>query len=338
MKTILPKKTRRIVACYLAALIILYVVIYVVPKVTDLFETTQVLENGTLIISCDAEGYLVKDESINVASKNGTIKYKIDEGTVIKKDTDVLDYKNVDPEDADKTPRAKYEGVMENLRGYKGIDTSTRSPISGVLSFTMDGNEAYFTIKNLKKITKDGVEGLSYGTTELKRDDARKGEPIFKVSSAHKWYVICWISEEDAKAFEKGTAVTLQLPEGEVNARVESVKEENGERRVIIYSNGYYKAFAQTRKADVTIVKSNNTGLICDNECIIEVDGVQGVYVVDKNGDYTFKPVNVTVTDGKQSVLSEKTFTNENYELVETVIVHDEVLRNPQKALEKEEQ
>lgn len=88
----------------------------------------------------------------------------------------------------------------------------------------------------------------------------------------------------------------------------------------------------------MTIVKSNNTGLICDNECIIEVDGVQGVYVVDKNGDYTFKPVNVTVTDGKQSVLSEKTFTNENYELVETVIVHDEVLRNPQKALEKEEQ
>ena len=220
MKTILPKKTRRIVACYLAALIILYVVIYVVPKVTDLFETTQVLENGTLIISCDAEGYLVKDESINVASKNGTIKYKIDEGTVIKKDTDVLDYKNVDPEDADKTPRAKYEGVMENLRGYKGIDSSTRSPISGVLSFTMDGNEAYFTIKNLKKITKDGVEGLSYGTTELKRDDARKGEPIFKVSSAHKWYVICWISEEDAKAFEKGTAVTLQLPEGEVNAPI----------------------------------------------------------------------------------------------------------------------
>ena len=87
----------------------------------------------------------------------------------------------------------------------------------------------------------------------------------------------------------------------------------------------------------MTIVKSNNTGLICDNECIIEVDGVEGVYVVDKNGDYKFKPINVLVTDGKQSVLSEKTFTNDKYELVETVIVHDEVLRNPQKALEKEE-
>ena len=336
MKTILPKKTRRIVACYLAALIILYVVIYVVPMVTDLFETTQVLENGTLIISCEAEGYLVKDETINVSVKQGSMTYKVEEGTVIKKGTDVIDFK-VDDEEEDKGVRVKYDSVLTSLTGYKGIEEGTISPISGVLSFTMDGNENYFTTKNLKNITRDGVDARSYGTTELKRTNARKGEPLYKVSSAHKWYVVCWIPKEDAEAFEEGTAVTLQLPEGDVNARIKSVKEEGGDCRVVIYSNGYYKAFAETRKADVTIVKSNNTGLICDNECIIEVDGVQGVYVVDKNGDYEFKPVNVTVTDGKQSVLSEKTFTNENYELVETVIVHDEVLRNPQKALEKEE-
>ncbi len=336
MKTIIPKKTRRIIAVYLAALIILYIVIYVVPKVTDLFETTQVLENGTLIISCEAEGYLVKDETINIAGKTGAITYNVKEGTVIKKGTDVVDIAE-DP-DGDKDPRAKYNGDMERLDGYEGITQGGDAPISGVLSFTIDGNEPYFSTKNLKKITRDGVNDQSFGTTMLKRSNARKGEPVFKVSSDDRWYVVCWLNKDDASAFEKGTAVKIEFPEGDVNAKIQSVKEEAGDYKVVIYTNDYYQAFAETRKSDINIVKSNNTGLICDNECIIEVDGIQGVYIVDKNGDYKFKPINVTVTDGKQSVLSEKTFTNDKYELVETVIVHDEVLRNPQKALEKEGQ
>ena len=324
------------IAVYLAALIILYVVIYVVPKVTDLFETTQVLENGTLIISCEAEGYIVKDETINLATKTGSMTYTIEEGTVIKKGTDIVDFDKDATKDEEASPRSKYTDVLTKLRGYSGVYVSTFSKISGVLSFTTDGNEAYFSTGNLDKITKDGAGALTYSTTELKREKAVRGEPIFKVTSDDHWYIVCWLSKKDAKTYEEGSDVKLELPDGNVSATVHSIKKEGGEYKVVFHTNEYYKSLAETRQAALNIVKSNNTGLIVDNECIIEVDGVQGVYVVDKNGDYSFKPINVTVTDGKQSVLSEKTFTNDKYELVETVIVHDEVLRNPQKALEKE--
>ncbi len=37
------------------------------------------------------------------------------------------------------------------------------------------------------------------------------------------------------------------------------------------------------------VISSNNTGLIVDNECITEEDGVKGVYVVTKNNEYIFK-------------------------------------------------
>lgn len=336
MKTKIPKKTRRIVACYLAALIILYVVIYVVPKVTNLFETTQVLENGTLIISCEAEGYFVKDETINLADETGKIKYKVEEGTVIKKGTKITEIKSEDDDDEDKDIHGKYEDALQRLDGYSGVKESSKSQISGILNFSMDGNEKYFAIDNLDKITQEGVEGLDYGTIELDRDKVIEGEPTFKVSSDDNWYLVCWLSKGDAKGYEEGTEVKLELPDGDVAATVDSVTKEGGQFKVVFYSNGYYKTFAETRRTDVTIVKSNNTGLIVDNECIIEVDGVKGVYVVDKDGDYSFKPVNITASDDNQSVLSEKTFTNDKYELVETVIVHDEVLRDPQKALEME--
>ena len=338
MKTKIPKKTRRIVACYLAALIILYVVIYVVPKVTDLFETTQVLENGTLVISCDAEGYVVKNETISLADKTGEIEYKIVPGTIIKKGTTVVSFKSKDTEEEDKSIHGKYESLLEGLGDYSGVKSGEKSPISGILSLNMDGNEKYFAVNNLKNITHDGVKGLDYGTVDLERGKVIKGEPIFKISDDDNWYVVCWLGKKDAKGYEEGTQVELQLPDGNVSATVESVKKEGREFKVVFYANTYYKTFSETRKSDMTIVKSNNTGLIIDNECIIEVDGVKGVYVIDKDGDYSFKPVNVTATDGKQSVLSEKTFTNDKYELVETVIVHDEVLRNPERALEQEKE
>ena len=336
MKTKISKRTKRIAVIYLAILILLYVVIYVIPKVTDLFETTQVLENGTLVISCDTEGYFVKDETINVAKKTGKIKYLVNEGTAIKNGTVIAKYEEESDEDEDIS--GKYAKLLENLEGYHGLKKGMKAKISGVLSFSMDGNEKYFAIKNLDKITKEGVDGLSYGITDLKRDYVVKGEPVFKVSSDDNWYIICWLDKKNSKIFEEGVEVDIELPDGKVPAVVHSVQKDknSGDYKVVLFSNAYYKTFASTRKATMTIVKSNNTGLIIDNECIIEVDGVTGVYVVDKNGDYHFKPVNITATDGKQSVLSEKTFTNDKFELVETVVVHDEVLRDPEMALKKE--
>lgn len=335
MRTKISKKTKRIALLYLAILVILYLVIYIIPKVTDLFETTQVLENGTLVISCETEGYLVKDETINLAEKTGKIKYKVVEGTAVKKGIDITEYEKESEENKDM--HGKYSRLLEELKGYDGLKESMRSEVSGILSFSMDGNEKYFSIGNLDKITQEGVDGRSYGETDLERDNVIKGEPIFKVSSDDNWYVVCWLSKEETKNYKKGVEVNLQMPDGDVAAVVESVKKEGEAYKTVFYSNGYYKTFADTRKTDMTIVKSNNTGLIVDNECIIEVDGVKGVYVIDKNGDYHFKPVNITASDDKQSVVSEKTFTNDKYELVETVIVHDEVLRDPQEALEKED-
>ncbi|MDO4869965.1 MAG: HlyD family efflux transporter periplasmic adaptor subunit [Bacillota bacterium] len=339
MKTKIPKKTRRIVLCYLAILVILYVIIYVVPKVTGMFETTQTLENGTLIISCEAEGYLVKDETINLADKTGILKYKVVEGTVIKKGTTITAYDSEAEESSEEVNiHSKYDSLLKNLGDYDGVKSGMKSPISGVLDFSMDGNENYFSMDNLKNITKEGVDERSYDIEELEREKVIQGEPIFKVSNDDNWYVVCWLKKSNAKGYEEGMEVDLQLPEGTVDATVYSVEKEGDLYKTVFYTNGYYKAFAHTRKADMTIVKSNNTGLIVDNECIIEVDGVKGVYVVDKDGDYKFKPINITASDKKQSVISEKTFTNDKYELVETVIVHDEVLRDPQKALELEKE
>ena len=107
MRIRITKKTRRILLLYLAVLVALYIVVFQMPKVSDKFETTQVLENGTLEVSCSAEGYIIKDEAVCVASKTGVIHYNMEDGTVVKKGTKI---ESIDDTETDKEKEHKVHG------------------------------------------------------------------------------------------------------------------------------------------------------------------------------------------------------------------------------------
>lgn len=55
MKTKLSKKTKKAICIYLAVLLLLYIVVQLLPKVTDVFETTQILRPGTLKLSYETD-------------------------------------------------------------------------------------------------------------------------------------------------------------------------------------------------------------------------------------------------------------------------------------------
>ena len=85
MKIKLSKKTKKAISVYIAALLILYIVVEVLPKVTDIFETTQVLEPGTLKVSYETKGYFIKDEYIGIAPESGKVQYLVGKGNFCRK-------------------------------------------------------------------------------------------------------------------------------------------------------------------------------------------------------------------------------------------------------------
>ncbi len=334
MKIKITKKTKSILLGYIALLVLLYLIIYTLPKVTDAFETTQVLEPGTLTVSRNAEGFLVKDEAVVTAESTGTIEFLIDEGTVVKKGTRLVEIEETSSENGEnKTVRGRYKPYLNNLINYEKLSSGTEAPISGVYSRHIDGGEKYFNTGNLDNIRKEKAGEINIKDLNLYRTAVVKGEPVFKISADDHWYIVCWMEPEDARPYQEGLAVDLQLPAGSVKATVASNAREKTSgapgNRVVFYLNAYYEEFSTARKVDMTIVISNNAGLIVDNECITEEDGVAGVYVVTKNNEYLFKPIKVKATDGKQSVIYDGTFNNDKYEQVTTVNVYDEVVKNP---------
>lgn len=335
MKTKLTKKTKKAICIYVAALLILYIVVEILPKVTDIFETTQVLEPGNLKLSYETDGYFIKEESIGIAYETGDIEYLTQVGESIKKGHELV---AVDKggNDGDKSPR--FGEYTQRLKGYKGLYTEYTAPISGVFSLTIDGYEDYLTPENMDKVKKDTVENLSYKSVDLERKSVIKGEPIYKITWDDYWYILCWVDGETAESYSEGKSVLLELPEGTVDAEIHSIKKEKdgGDYRVIFYLNVYYEALTENRCEKMNIVTSDNEGLIVDNKCIIEKNGNKGVYVVDKNGDYSFTRIKVIAYDDKHSVIDDVTFIDEDGNQVYTVNVYDEVLKNPKNALEKD--
>lgn len=333
MKRKLTKKTKRTIFLYIVVLLLLFTIVEVLPRVTNIFETTQVLQPGTLTLSYETTGYFIKTEEIGVAADTGEIEYPITEGTVVKKGAKVVSIKADSSKDKENT---RFSDCMDRLKNYDGLVESNNASISGVFSLSMDGYENYFTPEKMEKIKRDTVEGNSYKTVDLKRSSALKGEPVFKVSGDDAWYILCWIDEADVKNYKEGNKVSLQLPDGDVDATVYKVKKEDRDYRVIFFLDVYYKSFASTREADMTVVASDSSGLLVTNKAIIEKHGKKGVYVKNKNGKYIFRQIKVIATDGKESVLQDAAFTNEDGQQITTVNVYDEVLRHPKSALERD--
>ncbi len=331
MKTKLSKKTKKAICIYIAALLILYIVVELLPKVTDIFETTQVLEPGELKISYETKGYLIKDECVGIAPESGKVQYLVSVGTAVKKGHTVVSV-DTGEEKSDSEPR--FGEYTDMLKGYEGLSEEYNAPISGVFSLTIDGYEDYFIPENMEKVKRDTVEGLSYKSVNLERKSVIKGEPVYKISADDNWYVLCWVNEDTAKTYSEGTKVTLELPEGSVDAEVYKVKKEEDDYRVIFYLDVYYEAFCESREVDMSIVTSDNEGLIVDNKCIVEKNGQKGVYVIDKNGDYTFTRIKIISSNDKQSVIDDVTFIDDDGNQVYTVDVYDEVLKHPSGALE----
>ncbi len=330
----LNNKTKRIILLYFAVLLLLFIIVEVLPKVTDIFETTQILEPGTLTISHETTGYVIKEEQIGTAEQSGKIKYLVGDNVSVKKNQKIVNY---DPDSTDSRSKDKYSTYIENLKGYDGVKATVKAPISGVFSKTIDGYEDYFTPEKMLRIKRDTVEHIKLDPADLDRTYAVKGEPVFKISNDDKWYVLCWVDKDTAEDYTEGRKVTIEFSDGSsVQAKVHTNKKDGSDYRIILYSDMYYEAFAETRKDDIKIITSDNSGLIIRNKCIIKKDGQDGVYVRDKNGYDKFKPVKVIATDRKESVIEDDIFINDEGNQVETVNVYDEVLRHPKSALEKD--
>lgn len=295
--------TKQAVVIFVALFAIFYALIYVVPTVTDIFKQTYIAEYGTIEISRDTEGIIVRDEKTYVTNNGGKVKREVEAGELMKANRHIVTVGG----------QAMYNEGIGIVSYY--YDTFEKS----INSETLDGiNKEFFT--TFKESA--GVQKAVSGTAEA-------GNVVFKIIDRTKWHLVCWLAAEDEEVFYEGRTVTVAFDEeNQVQMEVASVEKEGKEIKVVFSTNRDYSDFDQYRIKECTITASSSSGIIVNTDSIVEKDGVQGVYIIDKYGKENFTPIQIYASREDKTVVAKNYFYDSEGYPVETIQNYDEVLKS----------
>lgn len=329
MKTIrFKRKNSKKILMLIAALVLLYLIIYVAPSLIGWLAPTEKIEKGTLKVTDEVECFFVRTEKVYVAPSGVKVKYLIGEGEKVGKRVRVVSFEKTGAK-LKENQTSDYQKVMSRLDKKGTVMKTGKSTIAGVVSYYVDGYERKLTPKTMYRMNQGEYNAIMEEPENVKHKEAFKGEPLYKVCSNQIWYMVFWIDTAGITKYEEGNEVTVEIDGSKVKADVHKILQENGKWRVILKCRNYYKDFAKLRHEDVTVLSNDYSGLIVTNSNITTEDGKPGVMVKRTDGEYSFVRVKILATDRERSVVQADSFVDDDGILINTVGAYDEIEKNP---------
>ncbi len=227
--------------------------------------------------------------------------------------------------------RSSYENELN-----EGIEY-VNAPVSGTVSYKIDGYEEILTPEKFDTINKDLLESIEIKTGQIIATNSESG----KIIDEFNFYIACILSSEISQEAEVGDDVTIRLSSGkEVSATIEYISEEDNDRIIIFEVNQNIQDLISYRKISLDIVWWSSSGKKIPNESIAkEQKGENEIsYVIRKRDNYEDKIyVKILRSNDKYSVVTNYTrdelkelgFTTEEIRNVNNITIYDEILKNP---------
>ena len=227
--------------------------------------------------------------------------------------------------------RSSYENELN-----EGIEY-VNAPVSGTISYKIDGYEEILTPEKFDTINKDLLESIEIKTGQIIATNSESG----KIIDEFNFYIACILSSEISQEVEVGDDVTIRLSSGkEVPATIEYISKEDNDRIIIFEVNQNIQDLISYRKISLDIVWWSSSGKKIPNESIAkEQKGENEIsYVIRKRDNYEDKIyVKILRGNDKYSVvtnysrdeLKELGFTTEEIRNVNNITIYDEILKKP---------
>ena len=224
--------------------------------------------------------------------------------------------------------RKQYESQLNSGAEY------VTAPMSGIVSYKVDGLEETLTPDNFGSINKEFLENLNLKTGKIVATSDEAG----KIIDNFCCYIATISSSEEAKQAEVGDSIKIRLSNNvEVSAKINSISnEENDEVLLILELNEQIEELTNYRKISFDLIWWDKTGLKVPNQAIVDVDGLK--YVVRNRAGYLSKIlVNIIKQGDKYSIvkpyttdeLKELGFSNEEINTYKKISLYDEIILNP---------
>lgn len=323
------KKKHIILGSYLAAVLACILIVYIVPSVAGLFESTYIVEHGSIEVSEQVDAYIVRNETVYSAGKAGTVKQLGKEGELVRVGTAIVDISGEGKEEADD----KYVQISSAIGDKLAVTENGATQNAGYICYSVDGAEGKLCYDNIQKIKKDTLkEKCGAKLMDAVSGKCAKGEPVFKIVANGDWWLVFYVSNDNIDRYPLYKTVKITIGDETVSADVAYVKKGKTETKVVLCCSVMMKDYMTMRTADLKVVSASANGLIVQNKSIVERDGKKGVLVKTKLGKNKFIQVAVKATDGEKSALCEDTFFDDKGDEVNTIDVYDEILASPKES------
>jgi putative membrane fusion protein len=335
----MKRKTRLFIFAFLAAALLLYCGVFVIPKMLGLMEKTQILEYDSVPVSDKVSVYIVRTETLYLADVSGNVERINKEGTKLRKGIPIVTISPVDGQNEGESEDTIAEGNEESayteiksVAGESAIENPGNvAPFTGVVSYYADGYENRLSPEKLDDLKLDDLAGVPAEGVDLVRSYTVSGDPLYKMTDNKTWYMVYWIPIAEAKHdyYDSGSVTKVNLGKTVVTAVVNSAVKDGDYYKVVLRSDVYYRDLARQRKLDVEVEFDRYEGLIVDKSCIVKRAEGDGVFVKQRNESFKWVPVKVEKQIEGNCVLKAGTYYDGKGETVVTVSYYDEVLLNP---------
>ena len=225
--------------------------------------------------------------------------------------------------------RSKYENQLN-----EGIE-ALKAPISGVVSYKVDGYEEVLTPNDFSNLSTSFLEDLNLKTGQVVADSKESA----KIINNFECYIACSLNSEQAKTAEVGDSVKLRLPnDTEVTGKIVHIFNEEENVLIVFEINRQVKALVGYRKISFDIVWWSDSGKKIPNDAInYEEKGENKVaYITRKRGNYQDKIwIKIKRQNDKYAIVENYTreelenlgYSNEEIKARSTLSLYDEILQ-----------
>ena len=237
------------------------------------------------------------------------------------------------------SPKGSYlRKLIEERREYENQLNSgaeyVKAPMSGIVSYRVDGLEETLTPDNFNTLSKEYLENLDLKTGKI----VATNEECGKIIDNFACYIAAITSSEEAKQANVGDDIKVRLSNNaEISAEIVNIiKEDDDDIIIILKVNKQIEELTNYRKITFDLIWWDKSGLKVPNQAIVKVDDLN--YVVRNRAGYLSRLLVKVKKQGEKYSIVEPYKTEELKELglseneilaYKKISLYDEILINP---------
>lgn len=165
------------------------------------------------------------------------------------------------------------EGKFIQEQQLKKAINGITAPISGIVSFCLDGYEEKYKLGNLELLTPEDTSMQITVPERIDSTEIQKETPIFKIINSSEWYITSYISDEESKSWIVGDLKTLTLDNeqhSKLQVTIKNIVQHDGRRLVIFSTTRNMSEYINMRSISFEIEAQAYKGLKIPNSAIVE--------------------------------------------------------------------